>query len=196
MKLAALAFVAGAFVCPATATAHVLDQYLQVAQLTLAPDGVGVELRLIPGVQVADRVFAAIDSNRDGRIAPAEAEAYARAVMLALTLAIDGRRVPLTLVGAQFPSRSEMQDGVGVIRLQLTAQASFMTEGRHRVDMRNDYWPEIGVYLVNVLVPKSATMTVARQARDRLQHELQLDVEIARAKRGLLTRLRDVFSRI
>lgn len=196
MKRAALAFVTCAFVCPATATAHVLDQYLQVAQLTLAPDGVGVELRLIPGVQVADRVFAAIDSNGDGRIAPAEAEAHARAVMHELTLAVDGRRVPLTLVGAQFPSRSELQDGVGVIRLELAAQVSLMTEGRHRIAMRNDYWPEIGVYLVNVLVPKSASMTVARQTRDPLQHELQLDVDIARAKRGLWARLRDVLSRI
>ena len=66
----------------ATAAAHVLDEYLQVAQIALAPDGVRVELRLIPGVKVADRIFALIDvDDVDGKISPVEEQAYARRVL-------------------------------------------------------------------------------------------------------------------
>ena len=50
-----------------TASAHVLDQYLQVAQIEIAPDGVRVNLRLTPGAQVADRIIGMIDVDRDGR---------------------------------------------------------------------------------------------------------------------------------
>jgi hypothetical protein len=45
----------------------VLDQYLQVAQIALAPDGVRVELRLIPGVQAADRICTLIDAGGMGK---------------------------------------------------------------------------------------------------------------------------------
>ena len=163
---------------PATAAAHVLDQYLQVAQVALAPDGVRVELRLVPGVQVADRVLALIDANGDGEVTAAEQQAYARDVRQYVTLAVDDQPLAMELKDTQFPSRQEMKDGVGVIRLQLAAKASLVTAGRHRVALRNDYRPDIGVYLANALVPKSDTMTVVRQTRDPMQRGLQIDVDV------------------
>ena len=191
MKYSALAFALSALVFPARATAHVLDQYLQVTQLALAPEHIDVELRLIPGVQIADRVFAQIDTNDDGLIAHSEEQAYARNVMHELTLAVDGRQLPLTLVNAQFPSRSDMREGVGVIRLQLTAKVSLSAVGQHRIDIRNDYQREIGAYLVNVLVPTSDSLRITRQTRDPLQHQLQLDIDmrppvVAQSHRSLL----------
>src|SRR5262245_58738399 len=87
------------------ASAHALDQYLQVAQIALAPDGVRVELRLIPGAQAAGRVFALIDVNGDGEISSAEEQAYARRALQDVTVEADGRRAPLALTGVQFPSR-------------------------------------------------------------------------------------------
>ena len=60
--------------------AHVLDQYLQVAQIALAPDGVRIELRLIPGAQVAARVFVLIDTDGDGQLSTVEQPAYAQRV--------------------------------------------------------------------------------------------------------------------
>jgi hypothetical protein len=40
------------------AVAHVPDSDVQVAQISLALDGARVELRMIPGAQVADRLRA------------------------------------------------------------------------------------------------------------------------------------------
>lgn len=178
MTRLACALAAFAIVVPATARAHVLDQYLQVAQLAVARDGVRVELRLVPGVHVADRVLALVDTDGDGELTAAEQQAYARQVRHAVTLAVDDRPVALALVDAQFPSPQDVHAGVGVIRVRLAAPASLTTAGRHRIAWRNDYLPDIGVYLANVLVPKSDTLTIVRQARDPLQRGLTIDVDV------------------
>jgi nickel/cobalt transporter (NicO) family protein len=156
------------------APAHVLDQYLQVAQISLAPGGARVELRLTPGVQVADRIFALIDADGDGQISSAEGQAYARRVLQDVALEADGRRAPLALTGVQFPSRLEMNEGVGAIRLDLAAEAALAAAGEHQLYFRNDHLPELSVYLVNALVPTTSEIKISGQARDPLQREMRL----------------------
>jgi hypothetical protein len=169
-----------------TAPAHVLDQYLQVAQIALAPGGARVELRLTPGVQVADRIFALIDADGDGHISSAEEQAYARRVLQDVALEVDGRRAPLALTGVQFPSRREMNEGVGAIRLGLAAEAALGAAGEHQLSFRNDHLPELGVYLVNALVPATSEIKISGQARDPLQREMRLNFHSAPADtRGL-----------
>jgi hypothetical protein len=164
-----------AFAFQATAAAHVLDEYVQAAQIALVPGGVRVELRLIPGVQVADRVFALIDSDGDGQISSAEEQAYARRVMEEIALEVDGRRVPLALKGVEFPTRREMNEGVGAIRLDLTAEADLRAAGEHRLSFRNDHLPEFSAYLSNTLVPRTDAIKISGQQRDALQHGLQVN---------------------
>ena len=165
----------------ATAAAHVLDQYLQVAQIALAPDGARVELRLIPGAQVADRVLALIDTDGDGQISRAEEQAYARRVLQDIALEVDGRRAPLALTGVQFPSRREMNEGIGAIRLTLAAEAALGLAGEHQLSFRNDHLPELGVYLANALVPTTEAIKITGQQRDALQHGLQVDFRVLSA---------------
>ena len=158
--------------------AHVLDQYLQVAKIDLARDAVRVELHLIAGVQVADRIFAIIDADRDGRISSEEEQAYAQRVVQDLALELDGRRVPITLIQTQFPSRSEMYEGVGEITLDLIAQATIGIAGTHQVSFRNGHLPELGVYLANALVPASNDIGITGQERDALQRELRISFQV------------------
>jgi len=167
---------------PAIAAAHVLDQYLQVAQIALAPGGVRVELRLIPGAQVAERVFALIDVDGDGKVSPAEEQIYAQRVLQDLALVVDGRRTPLVLTGVQCPLRREMKEGLGAIRLELAAEASLGTAGKHQLSFRNDHRPELGVYLVNALVPTTEAIKITGQQRDTLQHSLQIDFRVLSAE--------------
>lgn len=164
-----------AFAFQATAAAHVLDEYVQAAQISLARGGARVELRLTPGVEVTNRVFALIDSDGDGQVSPSEEQAYARRVLQDITLEVDGRRTPLALKGAEFPSRREMNEGVGAIRLDLAAEADLGAAGEHRLSFRNDHLPEFSVYLANALVPATDAIKINGQQRDVLQHELQVD---------------------
>jgi hypothetical protein len=173
-----LACLLCAFAFQLTASAHVLDEYVQAAQIALAPEGVRVELRLIPGVRVAERVFASIDVDGDGRISSEEEQAYARLVMRDIALEVDGRRAPLALKGVEFPSRREMQEGVGAIRLDFTAEAALGAAGEHRLSFRNDHLPELAVYMANALVPTTGAITINGQQRDALQHGLQVDFRV------------------
>ena len=104
------------FAFQATAVAHLLDEYVQAAKITLIPTGVGIELRLSPGVELADRIFATIDGDRNGQISTTEEQAYAQRVVQDLTLEVNDRAVPLILTSVQFPSRHEMNEGIGAIR--------------------------------------------------------------------------------
>lgn len=164
-----------------TASAHVLDEYLQIALIALAPDGVRVELRLIPGVQVAERVRTIIDADGDGRITTAEEQTYARRVLEDVSLEVDGRRAPLALTDVQFPSRGEMDEGTGAIRLELAAGAALDAEGQHQLFFRNDHLPELGAYLVNALVPATSEIKIGGQGRDSRQREMRLGFHVARA---------------
>ena len=164
-----------------TVSAHVLDQYLQVAQIALTPDGVRVELRLIPGAQVADRVCALIDADGDGQITMAEEQAYARRVLQDVALEVDRRRVPLALAGVRFPTRREMNEGIGAIRLDLTAEAALSVAGEHQLSFRNDHLSELGVYLANPMVPTTDAIKITGQQRDALQHGLQVDFRVLSA---------------
>ena len=156
-------------------TAHVLDQYLQVAQIALAPDSVRVELRLIPGAQVADRIIALIDTDGDGEILGAEEQAYARRALQDVTLEVDGRRAPLALTEVHFPAQLEMKEGIGAIRLTLAAEAALGAAGEHQLSFRNDHLPELGVYLANTLVPTTTGIKINGQERDALQRGLRIN---------------------
>ena len=170
-----------AFAFQATAVAHALDEYVQAAQIALAPDGVRVELRLTPGVFVAERVFALIDSDGDGQLSTTEEEAYARRVLRDVALEVDGRPAPLALKRVEFPSRPEMEAGVGAIRLELAAEADLNAAGEHQLSFRSNHLPELGVYLVNALVPTANEIKLGRSERDPLQRELRLSLQVTHA---------------
>ena len=134
-----------------------------------------INLRLIPGVQVADRVFALIDVDGDGQISPVEEQAYAQRVRRDLAREVDGRRASLVLTEVHFPSQREMSEGIGAIRLGLTTEAPTGTAGEHQISFRNDHLPELGVYLANALVPPTDAIKITGQQRDSLQHELRVN---------------------
>ncbi len=175
-----------------TVAGHVLDQYLQVAQIAVAPDGVRVELRLIPGVQVAERVFALIDVDGDKQISAAEEQAYAQRVLQDLSLSINEQRTPLALADAQFPARASLRanlgDGLGTMRLTFTARLALNGSGHQRLNFRNDHLPEFSGYLVNALVPAAREIAITGQQRDALQHGLRLDYRLTPAATPLAAR--------
>jgi hypothetical protein len=160
-----------------TANAHVLDQYLQTAQIALAPDSVRIELRLIPGKEVAARVFALMDTDGDGQLSSDEQQAYAQRVRQDLSLTINQQAVPLTLAEAVFPERSAMNEGLGAIRMTFTAAAKLTATTSQQINFRNDHLPEFSTYLVNALVPENDALKITGQQRDALQRGLSLSVQ-------------------
>ena len=166
-------------VFPAPAAPHQLDEFLQATRVALARDRVVLEIDLTPGVSVAPRVFALIDTDRDRQISAAEGRAYAQQVLEDVVLRLDDERRRLTLVRADFPSLGEMSAGLGTIHLEARSDAPVDAPGGHQLFYQNDHQPEIGVYLVNALVPDTSRIEITGQRRDRLQHGIRLDYTVA-----------------
>jgi hypothetical protein len=164
---------------PATILAHRLDEYLQATRLAVAPDGIVLKIDLTPGIDVAPLVFSLINTNHDGRISPAEGRAYANQVLKETAIDVDGQRLHLELIDSQFPSFQEMNAGLGTIRIEARARWTSVP-GRHLLFYQNNHRPDLGVYLVNALVPASREIEITDQHRDFRQREFRLTFKIAR----------------
>lgn len=162
----------------APAYAHRLDEYLQATRLAVDAHRVGIEIDLTPGEAIASEVLSWIDTNRDGRISSDEGDAYARRMLGAVTLSVDGRPAPVTLVDTRFPDVDAMTLGIGVIRLRAVADTRAASGGRHSVSFANTHRPDRSVYLVNALVPDDERIQIGTLQRDRAQHGLRFDYDV------------------
>lgn len=160
--------------------AHRLDEYLQAARISVAVDHVSVELDLTPGVAVAPTVLAMIDTDGNGAISATEGDAYARQVINALVMTVDGQRVRPHLDRRQMPLWRDVREGTGMIRLTASATLPVLTSGPHQLFFRNTHRSDMGVYLANALVPIDRRMEITGQRRDEVQHELAIDYVVVR----------------
>ena len=156
------------------ALAHRLDEYLQDTSVALHADHVDVQMRLTPGVAVLPAVLAMIDTDADGKLSPAEQEAYASQVLRDLSLAIDGHPVQLRLLAATFPSVEEMKDGLGVIVLDLNTRVPPGPANR-KLTLENRHQSQIAAYLMNCLATTDADIRVTAQRRNYQQSTYELD---------------------
>ncbi len=162
----------------APAGAHRLDEYLQATRLSVDTERVELEIDLTAGVRVASEVLAWIDTNGDGRISDAEADAYARQMLHSVVLSIDGRPVPITLLESRVSSLHDLSLGVGTIRIRAGATMAAVGSGRHYLSYVNMHRPESSVYLVNVLAPLDPRIEIGGQMRDSAQHSLTFDYSV------------------
>lgn len=161
---------------PHPGAAHRLDEYLVATMLSLDGGLVTGSMRLVPGVDVATSVIAAIDTDGDQALSAAERQDYARRVLADLALRVDDAPLPLRLVVARFPSLDEMKRGVGEIQLEFTA---VLPRGGHkrRLVFENRHRNDIAVYLANCLVPRDDAIRITGQVRNGNQSAYELDFE-------------------
>jgi hypothetical protein len=160
--------------------AHRLDEYLQAVRIDLGFDRILLHVDLTPGAEISSSVLAILDGNGDRTIEAREADGYATLFLRHISLTIDGQSRPLTLVSRVVPSIPEMNAGTGVIRIEASSPST-NTDGPHRLELRNEFRPDVGVYLVNALAPATSEITITSQQRDPLQKTMTLDYEIVRA---------------
>jgi hydrogenase/urease accessory protein HupE len=158
----------------APAFAHRLDEYLQATTFLVEEDHVELQMRLTPGVEVFDRVLAAINATGDSVISEPEQRGYAEQVNRDLSLKIDGHRLQLRMVSFTFPALEEMKEGLGDILLNF--QADLPQGGiNRRLTLENHHLNGISVYLVNCLVPSDPNIQITAQDRNYDQSFYQLD---------------------
>lgn len=156
------------------AKAHRLDEYLQATRVSFARDQLAIDVDLTPGISIASGVIAMLDANADGTIAPAEADAYGRAVLSDVRVSLDGNPVGMTLAAIDVPALDEMRNGTGTIRLHAAGSVT-AGAGRHSLELVNNHRPETSVYMVNALVPGDGGIDIMSQTRDPRQREFRAE---------------------
>jgi hypothetical protein len=170
-RVAAIA-VALTVVAVATTRAHRRDEYLQAARLAVDPDRVRLELALVPGMSIVDRVLPEIDVNGDGLIGSAEARTYSQKLVSGLILEVDRRPIHLVMTDVQVSPLPSMRQGEGAISITAVAALPNLDTGDHRLHYRNTHRSDISAYLANALVPTSDHVTITSQERDVRQQDL------------------------
>ena len=169
---------------PAGVGAHRLDEYLQATRIAIDVGRVGVEIDLTPGVSIAPLIIRSIDADGDGRIDEAESKNYARQVLSDVALTVDGRRLPVTLDDARFPTGDDMMLGIGTIRVHGMAMLAGTASGPHQIGYVNAHGPEASVYLANALVPYDDRIRISGQRRDVAQRGLTIDYRFTSGTAG------------
>jgi hypothetical protein len=154
--------------------AHRLDEYLQATTISVEKGRISAQIRLAPGVAVFPQVFAEIDRDGDGVASQVEQERYARRVLGDVKLTLDDTPLAPRLVSSAFAPKELLAQGRGEIRMAIEADAPRQA-AMHRLTFENHHQRQIGVYLVNGLVPADADIRVGAQQRNSDQSFYQLD---------------------
>jgi hypothetical protein len=162
------------------AVAHNLDEYLQAAIVSVSADRVDVSIRLVPGVAVLNTLLPQIDTDSDGVVTPQEQRAYASRVASDLSLKIDGVTVPLAVRASEFSPLARMKEGLGEIRLKLTAGLPPGGPDRSLV-LENHHLPDLSAFLANCLVPQNGDIHILAQKRNSSQSVYEIDYRQAAA---------------
>jgi hypothetical protein len=163
------------FVLPSPAVAHQLDEYVQATLVIIEPGNIRLQLNLTPGVAVADKVLPLIDRQRDGVISTNEANAYSELLKRDLVVRLDNRKLDLKLTASNFPPLVELRTGEGIIQMEFSATPPLLTPGSHKVTLQNRHLPKISAYLCNAALPKSPSVKITGQKRNKTQSETEID---------------------
>ncbi|MEA3212233.1 MAG: hypothetical protein QOE70_5290 [Chthoniobacter sp.] len=158
-----------ALAIPFAVSAHRLDEYLQATLVAVEPGDVRLQINLVPGVAVADEVLALIDRDRDGVISTNEAAAYAEMLKRDLIVRLDERNVALKLTASTFPEAAEIRAGLGIMKVEFSVTTSPLPAGAHRLTLVSRHLPTLSVYLFNAAKPKSSSVQIIAQKRNKNQ---------------------------
>jgi hypothetical protein len=177
MKAAKFLFLAAiALCCALSVRAHRLDEYLQATRIDIFSNRVDLEIDLTPGVEVAERVLALMNTNHDGLISAGEQDAYARLVLQSVALEVDKQSEEVKLTSVLFPAVGEIRAGTGVIHLRASAEIAPLDSGSHTLYYLNRHATNLSVYLINAYVPRSPAIKITHQERDFFQKEMRIDI--------------------
>ncbi len=149
--------------------AHQLDEYLEATLVAIEPDDVHLQINLSPGVAVADKVLALIDTDKNGVISGNEASAYAALVQRDLIVRIDQVNVELKLNAVNFPEVNELKTGWGIIQMDFSVVHGALASGTHKFTLENRHLPTMSVYLFNAEQPRSDLIQITKQTRNQTQ---------------------------
>jgi nickel/cobalt exporter len=165
-------------ILPPAALAHPLDEFYQVTYVVVAPTRITLQIEQYPGVLIAPRLLALIDTNHDDAISDQESQAYVNLFLQAIIFDIDGQPTALTPARLEFSSPLDLRAGIGVIRFDLFTDLPAEHQGSHQFYYKNSYQPEFSVYLANAISDAPQWVNLTQQEHDVFRSSLRFDYTI------------------
>ncbi len=172
MKKCYLTFMIYLMLLP-SALAHRLNEYLEATTINFWNGKVLLELRLTPGVDVADEILKGIDQNGDHFISATERSAYMAQLGRQISFSLDDVPTTLTPASFSFPTMNAMRKGIGdiIVKYEIHIEHPGVI---HHLKLINEHHNLIAVYLVNCLMPSDTSIHVISQNRNVDQSVYQL----------------------
>jgi len=161
--------------------AHRLEGLVQSSLVEVLPTQIGVQITLVPGIDIAPRIRALVDPDGDGESSEIESEAWAELFMARQTVTVDGQSLPLVLQKVRSSPLAELAGGHAEIIVNFTADLGKLASGPRTIACANRYEPIPCIYQCNGLVPKAPCVRISSHRRDERQQELTLEVEFSGA---------------
>lgn len=167
---------------PGPACAHRLEGLLQATLVEVLPSEIGIEVTLSPGIDIAPKLIAMLDTDGDGRFSAIESAVWAETFMAGQSVRVDSRALTLWVQSVRTSPFAEMTNGHGEIVVSFKADLGAIGSGPHRIECSNRYEPIPSTYQCNGLVPKAPGVQISSHARDERQRELLLKAEFSAAR--------------
>lgn len=173
-----IGFISLWLIFPQTSAAHPLDEFYQVTYITVAANRITLQIEQYTGVLIAPQVLKLIDTDQDDFISTAESQAYVNLFLKDITLELDNQPTPLTPANLDFSTPLDLRAGVGVIRINLSADLPPDHRGSHQFYYKNSFLPDISVYLANAISDASGWVNITNQEQDVFQSSLRLKYSV------------------
>lgn len=178
---AALAMIAVGLTLAAPLHAHRLEGLVQSSLVEVLPSQIGVEVTLVPGIDIAPKIKALLDPDGDGAFSEIESAVWSELFMARQSVTVDGQSLPLVLQSIRTSPLGEMNSGHAEIVLNFTADLGKLARGPRTITCANRYEPIPCTYQSNGLVPKAPGVRISSHRRDERQQELTLAAEFSEA---------------
>jgi hypothetical protein len=176
---AALTMIAGGLTLAAPLHAHRLEGLVQSSLVEVLPSHIGVQVTLVPGIDIAPKIKALLDPDGDGESSEIESDAWAELFMARQSVTVDGQSLPLVLRNVRISPLAELAGGHAEIAVNFTADLGKFARGPRTIACANRYEPIPCLYQCSGLVPKAPGVRISSHRRDERQQELTLAAEFS-----------------
>ena len=159
------------------AQAHRTEGLLQASLVEILPHQVGVEITLIPGIDISPQVVALLDSDHDGVCSAAESTSWTASFMAAQSVLADGQQLPLRLISTSASPLADMAGGHAQIKVHFTAALPALMTGPCQISCINGYQPMPSSYQTNGIVPQTPGLRITSHRQTEPPTRLDLQAE-------------------
>ena len=121
-----------------TVHAHPADLYAHTITVALSQTEMQVEWQIKPGPLLVNFIWNEMDADQDGTVSDDEAQAWSASRLNELTVSLDDKPLPLTVVSTQLPSTlNTFQSGEEFITFQYSAALNQSADNAERIIIEN-----------------------------------------------------------